>query len=159
MPKLKGDLRYVNKQKIEDITEKAIDNKIILDELVEISLANDVYISQHAALIVQSVAKENPEIIAPYLSKIISTIPNINNDSQLGNFIEILELVEADCSKIHDYCFDLIENSNKPGYVKIYSIKMLGIAAKKDEKLKLRVIEFIETRQDKFTSIYLKKKL
>ena len=157
MSELKEELRYVNKEKIEQTAERAINDKDILDELVEISLRNDEYISQHAALIILAIAKANQEKLSSYLPDIIDTIPNMVNDSQLGNFIEMLGHVEADCSKLYDFLFDIIEVSEKPGFVKIYSIKMLGITAQRDETLKQRLIEFIETKNDGLKSKYLRK--
>jgi len=157
MSELKEDLRYVNKEKIEETTELAINNNDVLSELIEISLQNDEYISQHAALIVQSIAKTKPEVLSPYLEKIVKTIPELQNDSQLGNFVEMLEFVNTDCSIIYDFCFDLIENKDRPGFVKIYSVKMLGIAAQRDKVLKLRLINFIEEKQESISSTYLKR--
>jgi hypothetical protein len=65
--------------------------------------------------------------------------------------------VEADCSRLYDFLFDIVELSEKPGFVKIYSIKMLGITAQRDDVLKERLIEFIETKNDNLKSKYLRK--
>ena len=157
MSELKEELRYVNKEKIEQTAERAIEDNAILDELVGISLRNDEYISQHAALIILAIAKTNQEVLSPYLNDIIDTIPNMANDSQLGNFVEMLGYVESDYSKLYDFLFDVIELSAKPGFVKIYGIKMLGITALRDEDLKQRLIEFIETKNDDLKSKYLRK--
>lgn len=157
MSELKEELRYVNKEKIEQTADRAIQDENVLDELIEISLNDEEYISQHAALIILAIAKTNKETISPYLEKIINTVPNLTNDSQLGNFIEMLGHIDADYSKLYDFLFDLIEVSEKPGFVKIYSIKMLGITALRDEDLKAKLIEFIETKNDNIKSKYLRK--
>ena len=157
MSDLKEELRYVNKEKIEQTAERAINNKDILDELVAISLADEEYISQHAALIILEIAKNSQESLSSYLDNVIDTLPKLTNDSQLGNFIEMLGHVEADCSKLYDFLFDLIEVSKRPGFVKIYSVKMLGITANRDEVLKERLIKFIETKNEGIKSRYLRK--
>jgi hypothetical protein len=155
MSDLTDKLRYVNKEKIDEITQISISDYNILKELIEISLQDEEYISQHAALIILSIAKIEPSILFEFKDLIIGAIPTLTNNSKLGNFIEILEHTDFDCSKLYDFCFDLIENSDKPGFVKIYGIKMLGNAAKKDEVLKQRLIEFIENTHEKLKSRYL----
>jgi len=157
MSELKEKLRYVNKEKIEQISAIAINDKDILDELVVISLNNEEYISQHAALIILAIARINKEILSPYIEDFIDTIPNLSNASQLGSFVDMFGYLDADYSKLYDFLFDLIEFSEKPGFVKIYSIKMLGKATQRDKKLKQRLIEFIEIKNDNITSKYLKK--
>jgi hypothetical protein len=63
MSELKEELRYVNKEKIEQTAERAINDDKILNELVGISLRDDEYISQHAALIILAIAKTNKEVL------------------------------------------------------------------------------------------------
>ena len=157
MSELKEELRYVNKEKIEQTAERAINDDKILNELVGISLRDDEYISQHAALIILAIAKTNKEVLTSYINNILSAIPNLTNDSQLGNFIEMLGHVEANIFSLYDFLFELIEFSEKPGFVKIYSVKTLGIIAQRDEVLKERLIEFIETKNDNLKSKYLRK--
>jgi len=157
MSELKEELRYVNKEKIEQTAERAINDDKILNELVGISLRDDEYISQHAALIILAIAKTNKEVLTSYINNILSAIPNLTNDSQLGNFIEMLGHVEANISSLYDFLFELIEFSEKPGFVKIYSVKTLGITAQRDDVLAERLIEFIETKNDNLKSKYLRK--
>ena len=157
MLNLIDELRYVNKEKIEQTTELALNNSKILEELIGISIGDDEYISQHASLIVHAIVKKDNKIILPYIDDIISILPKLTNNSQLGNFIEMLEQIAVDCSEIYKFCFNLITDNNRPGFVKIYSVKMLGVAAKKDSNLKKILTEFIKEKYDSLGSSYLKK--
>ena len=153
------ELRYVNKEKIDKIATLALSNKDILEELVKISISNDEYTSQHASLIIQTIVKKDSKIISPYIDDIIDALPTFVNNSQLSNFIETLEYVDFDSPNIYEFCFNLIIDQNRPGFVKINCVKMLGIAAKKDNILKETLSTFLKEKYNSLESSYLKKEV
>ncbi len=154
---LKEELRYVNKDKIEEISELTKSDSDLLSRLVAVSLADDEYISQHAALIVKEIGIDRPEEIEEYLEDIISALLVMENDSQLGSFIEMFSLTDINVFELKDFLIKIIQDETRQAFLKIYCIKLLGNYAKLDETRKEEIIKLIEENFNYYTTYYIKK--
>ena len=154
---LKEELRYVNKDKIEEISELTKSDGNLLSDLIAVSLRDDEYISQHAALIVKEIGIERPEDIEEFLEDIIAALLVMENDSQLGSFIEMFSLTEIKVFELQDFLIRVIQDETRQAFLKIYCIKLLGNYAKIDETRKDEIIKVIEDNFSYFTTYYIKK--
>lgn len=154
---LKEELRYVNKDKIEEISELTKSDGDLLNGLIKVSLGDDEYISQHAALIVKEIGIERPEEIEEYLEDIISALLVMENDSQLGSFIEMFSLTEIKIFELQDFLINIIQDETRQAFLKIYCLKLLHNYAKIDETRKDEIIKIIEDNFNYFNTYYIKK--
>jgi len=154
---LKEELRYVNKDKIEEISGLVETDKELFDNLLNVSLGDEEYISQHAALIIKEIGIEHPEDIEENIEQIISALLVMENDSQLGSFIEMFSLTEIKVFELQDFLIKIIQDDTRQAFLKIYCIKLLSNFAKIDETRTNEIIKIIEDNFSYYTTYYIKK--
>lgn len=154
---LKEELRYVNKDKIEEISELTKSNTELLNNLIAVSLGDDEYISQHAALIVKEIGVNRPEDIEDNIEDIISALLVMENDSQLGSFVEMFSLTDIKVFELQDFLIKIIQDETRQAFLKIYCIKLLGNFARIDDARTAEIIKIIEDNFKYYTTYYIKK--
>jgi hypothetical protein len=102
----------------------------IFHEAFELIFQNKYKISARASRVIYFFAARNPEMIKPYLSRIIAALPVIDNNSILQNLLKILtEHPLPDDEEILglllNKCFEFIDSVETKPAVKVYSLDIL----------------------------------
>ena len=110
------------------IVEYIGDDKQRFDELINLFF-NDVYsVGQRAAWVVSYCAKPHPELIHPYIKKMLKNLDNQVHDAVKRNTVRVLQNISIPKSLqglAVKQCFRLCK-SNEPIAVKVFSITILG---------------------------------
>lgn len=154
---LKEELRYVNKDKIDEMSELTLEDKDLLADLVAVSLGNEEYISQHAALIIKEIGINRPEDVENFLDDIIAALLEMENDSQLGSFIEMFSLTTINVNQLKDFLINIIQDETRQAFLKIYCLKLLENYATIDAGRTNEVIELIDGNFNYYNTYYVKK--
>jgi hypothetical protein len=113
------------------IAVSAIENPAIFIKLYEYSHSPDKRLAFRASWTLSKVCDKFPELIYPYLPKIVESLNKIENESTLRSFLRIISL--SDLGKINsrqhgllaDYCFSALNSGFSAIAVKAYSMDIL----------------------------------
>ena len=123
--------RLMSMKEAEWVATSAIENPAIFLKLLEYSRSSDKKLGFHASWILSKVCDKFPEIIYPYLPRIVETLHQIENESALRSFLRIISL--SDLDKINnrqhgllaDFCFSSLNSGFSAIAVKAYSMEIL----------------------------------
>jgi len=113
------------------IATSAIENPDIFKKLLEYSFSQDKKLAFHASWILTKVCDKYPEVIVPFLSGIIETLDNLDNESAQRSFLRIISLTDINkISKRHhgilaEHCFTELRSGFSAIAIKAYSMEIL----------------------------------
>lgn len=113
------------------IATSAIENPAIFRKLLDYSYSQDKKLAFHASWTLSKVCDNFPEIILPFLSQMIDSLGQIDNESTLRSFLRIISL--TDMAEINnsrhgvlaDFCFSQLNSGFSAIAVKAYSMEIL----------------------------------
>jgi len=102
-------------------------------ELMKIFLAGEYRPTQRAAWPISVCAENNPQLIEPYLGKLIDLLPrNEIHNAVKRNILRLLQYVEIPIrfrGKVFSYCIDLIADPKEAIAVRSFALTVAGNAA------------------------------
>jgi len=109
-------------------------------QLMALFLKGEYRTTQRSAWIVNLCAEKYPELIRPYLKKMIRRMqePGVH-DAVKRNVVRILqfhEIPDALLGEVTSICFDYLASPNEPIAVRVFSMTVLANAAQKEPDLK-----------------------
>jgi len=118
-------------QEAEWVATSAIENPAVFQKLFEYSSSSDRKLAFRASWTLSKVCDRFPELIIPYLSRIVEILNEIDNESALRSFLRILAL--SDPEKINsrqhghlaEFCFNALKSGFSAIAVKAYSMEIL----------------------------------
>jgi|WetSurMetagenome_2_1015567.scaffolds.fasta_scaffold05781_7 8-oxo-dGTP diphosphatase len=118
-------------QEAEWVAMSAIENPAIFLKLFEYSHSPDKKLAFRASWTLTKVCDKFPEMIYPYLSQIVETLNEIDNESTLRSFLRIISL--SDLRKISsrqhgllaDFCFSRLNSGTSAIAIKAYSMEII----------------------------------
>ncbi len=123
--------RMMGMKEAEWTATSLIENPVLLDKFVEFSFSDDQKLAFHASWILTKASDKSPEILYPYLPRIIDSLQSIKNESTLRSFLRILAFSDpAGFSTKHqgllaDICFKLMNSAFSAIAIKAYSMEIL----------------------------------
>jgi 8-oxo-dGTP diphosphatase len=121
----------ISMKEAEWVATSAIENPAIFINLFEYSCSPDKKLAFRASWILSKVCDKFPEIIDPYLSRVVEILNELDNESALRSFLRIISL--SDLEKISnqqhgvlaDFCFNSLKSGFSAIAVKAYSMEIL----------------------------------
>ena len=158
---IKEDLKSVSKIKIEAWRNKALDNHEYFDTALKIGLTNEKPYCWRCAWIIFKASEKKPELLNPYITRIINSLENFRFDSQIGGFLKTLtyavEIDEELLGLLTNYCIKIIYDTQRPSHNKYYAIQLLLKIAKKFPDLSREFTLVIEENLPYYERPYLKR--
>lgn len=108
-------------------------------ELMNLFFNDEYRVVQRSAWAVNYCAVNHPQLIKPYLGKMIDYMRKPVHDAVRRNTIRILQFVEIPktlTGKVANVCFDLLQSKDEPVAVKVFSMTVLGKLCKTEPGLK-----------------------
>ena len=117
------------------------------DLLMDISLNDNSHKSWRAAYMADKIHDEYPDLILPYINKIIQILPILTNSSKKRHFLKLLSM--HDLEKKHfgflvDYCLNTLTSANEPPAVRVHAMQILFNISEKERELQPELIDIIE---------------
>jgi hypothetical protein len=121
----------MGRKEAEWIANSAVENPVIFRKLIDYSYSDDDKLAFRSSWILAKVCDKEPAIIYPYLSEIVATLKNLNNESAQRSLLRIISLSEMNkLSKKHhglltDHCFEALKSNFSSIAIKAYSMEIL----------------------------------
>jgi hypothetical protein len=115
-------------------------------ELMELIFAGEYRLTQRAAWSMNYCAERHPELIRPYLSKLLDCLERDDmHDAVKRNVLRMLQYVDIPrrlAGKVYGHCIDLIDDAYEPAAVRAFALTVAARIAKSEPHLmnELRLI-------------------
>lgn len=108
-------------------------------ELIDVFFAGPYRVTQRAAWPLSVVAEKRPELLRPYLNKLIDQLPKKDvHPAVKRNVVRLLQFVEIPTrlrGKVYSHCLDLIADPKEPIAVKAFSLTVAERIARNEAAL------------------------
>jgi 8-oxo-dGTP diphosphatase len=118
-------------QEAEWVATSAIENPAVFHKLFEYSHSSDRKLAFRASWTLSKVCDRFPELIIPYLSRIVEIFNTIDNESVLRSFLRIISISDIDKidrnqhGVLADFCFNSLKSGFSAIAVKVFSMEIL----------------------------------
>lgn len=138
-----------------DLIAKAIgDNPKEFKKIIDLIYSAKHPIPQRASWLLKIKSRSHPELIQPYVTKLIDTVNDFKISGIRRHFVDALstqKIPEKWQGKTVNICFDFILSPDEPVAVKVLSLEILSNIAKQYPELKNEIIAAIEDQLPKTT--------
>ncbi len=144
-------------KKLADLTvNMIIDNPLLIEPLLEISCTESGPLSQRASRVLSIYFCRFPEMLKPYVSRIITELSKLKSEGSLRNFLKIfseipLSLGNKNKSILLNLCFDYL-SGNCSIAVKAYSMDILYRFSAEIPEIKNELYHLIESQMPDFSA-------
>jgi 8-oxo-dGTP diphosphatase len=113
------------------VATSALENPAIFSKLFEYSLSSDKRLSFRSSWTLTKVCDKFPELMYPYLKKVVELLGKIENESTLRSFLRIISFSDLDTisssdqGKLADFCFSTLNSGYSAIAVKAYAMEIL----------------------------------
>ncbi len=113
------------------IAESAIANGEILGKLLDYSFSADKKLAFRASWTLSKVYDKIPEVVVPYLNRLIESLDSIDNESVQRSFLRILSLSDLNPVSsrnqgiLADHCFRMLKSGFSAIAIKAYSMEII----------------------------------
>lgn len=120
---------------------------------------NDEYrVVQRSAWIVNNCAENYPELIKPYIKKMIAYLQKPVHDAVRRNTVRIFQFIDIPknlAGQVATVCFDLLQSKTEPVAVKVFSMTVLAKICKTEPEMKNELKLLIEQQLPYSTTGFL----
>ena len=115
-------------------------------ELMKIFFAGEYRLTQRAAWSLNYCAEQHPELIQPYLPKLLNCLnrDDVHNavKRNIVRLLQFIEIPKKSHAKVYSLCIDLVDNPNEPVAVRVFAMTVAARIAKSEPALmnELRLI-------------------
>ena len=100
----------------------------IFKQLIELLFNGAAPLPHRASWVVSTISDYNPELVRPYLKKIVSHIEKFDHSGIHRNLLRYLaaeKIPEALQGKMYDVCYRWLQSRNEPPAVKVHCMQIL----------------------------------
>lgn len=120
------------------------DDKKRFAELMDLFFGNEYRVTQRAAWAVSNCAENHPELIRPYLKKIVVNLekPDLH-DAVKRNSLRLLQFIDVPSSvqgRLVDRCFNYIVSVDEPIAIKAFALTVVQRICEKEPDLKQELV-------------------
>lgn len=118
-----------------------------LNKLIELILKGEKKVGERASWVLTKLADTHPELISPYLNKLLSHLKNSANETINRNIIRCLENIDpekTDQDLAFEICYQYFENKSNPIAVRVFAMSFLSKIALKYPEFREELILLIE---------------
>lgn len=148
MNKIRTLLLEEKSKKIRDeIVRTVLDNHKQMDDLMVCFFDKSLRLNQYASWPMTVIVDNNPDLILPYLSKMLKSLDNPAHDAVVRNTVRVLQNIsipEELEGEIYERCFDYLNDPREKPSIRAFSMKVLSNIAIIYPELKEELIKSIE---------------
>jgi hypothetical protein len=120
---------------------------VLFKELISLVFTGKPPLPMRASWVISGVTDKYPELLKPYLKKIVDNIEKFDHPGTRRNllrYIAMIQVPESLQGKLFDICYQLLKSRYEPPAVKVHSMQILYNIAKKEPDLKREIRLLIE---------------
>jgi hypothetical protein len=121
-------LKEHSKRQTLKIAHSIGNSKEKFSELINLFFNGSYILSQRSSWIVSHCADSHPELIRPYLDKMISRLGKPCHDAVIRNTLRIFqtaEIPERSCGSLSDQCFKILCSQEQPVAIRTFAMTVL----------------------------------
>jgi hypothetical protein len=129
------------------LIRQLIDKPEEITLLMNIALHSDNKKSWRAAWVADKVNDKKPELITPFLGKMINQLKRETNTGKKRQFLKLISLNEIQKNHfafLTNYCFKCFTSATEPVGVKVHALQILFNISEKEADLKPELLSLIE---------------
>jgi hypothetical protein len=133
------------------IKDAIIKNPALVDDLMECYFSKSIRLCQRASWSIMFLGLEAPDILRPYLSKMVDHLPTAQHDAQIRNTVRIFEEIEIPEDlegPLFEHCFGYLLDSKYATAIRAFSLTVLEKIANKHPDLKSELRDEISVQLD-----------
>jgi hypothetical protein len=143
-------LREHSKKQCNRIADNALLTKSNFKKLIDVYFAGPYRITQRAAWPISVCVEREPEIILPYLSRIVKFLDSENvHDAVKRNTLRLLQFVKIPKrlqAKVLDVCFKYLNDANEPVAIHVFAMAVIAQLASEHADIKKELSIVIEDK-------------
>ena len=139
-----GDLRFIGKAN--DVVQQILEDPKLFPDVVEGMTSDDPIIRMRSADVIEKVAKQHPEYLQPFKTKLINEIALTNQKEVQWHVAQMFSYLSIDQSERKAITKILLNyiSQNTSTIVKTFSMQTLAIFAERDADMRPQIIQLIE---------------
>jgi 8-oxo-dGTP diphosphatase len=124
--------RITSTQEITMVAHSAVSDTMLLSQLVTLSSSREKRVGFMASWALSKVSDMNAEVLSPFLSVMIDTLPGVPNESVQRSFMrvimksEVSSIPQSHHAKLIEYCLGIMHSANTPVAPKAYGMEILA---------------------------------
>lgn len=133
------------------IKDAIIKKPSLIDDLMVCFFADEIQLCQRASWPLMFIGVAAPEIIRPYLSKMVDHLPRAKHDAQIRNTVRIFEEIDIPEDvegPLFEHCFGYLLDSKYATAIRAFSLTVLEKIANKYPDLKVELKAELIVQQD-----------
>lgn len=130
-----------------EVVQSIEGNPIRFKQLMHLFFSNEYRVNQRAAWVMSHCVDKEPEIILPYLTKMVKNLYKPTNDAIKRNTMRILQFVEipeALWGETLEKCFEYMESNAEPIAVRVFAMTVAYIISEHVPEIKPELKTLIE---------------
>jgi hypothetical protein len=136
-----------SKQNTAAIVSYVLGHPSSMKELMQCFFVDNIMICQYASCAVELIAKEKPQLIAPYFSKMVKCLAMPKQLTLIRNVLRVFQQVsipEKYLGEVFERCYQFIASPQIPVAIRAFSITVCYSIAKEIPELKNELALIIE---------------
>ena len=133
------------------LVDHLTNHPVKINYLAELALDETKQANWRAAWVLDKLNARRPDLVSPYIPKIIKAVQKTRNKSKLRHFLKLISLHPIPVKSqgfLFNYCTDCFSSPNSPIAVKSNALQVLYEISKGIPELEQELIHLIETGID-----------
>jgi hypothetical protein len=118
-----------------------------IEHLMDIALNVPAKGSWRAVWVADRIHERKPELIKPYINRMVDALETINNESKLRHLLKLISLNDIPLEKLSfllDYCIREFTNAERPVAVRVHAMQVLFEISELEPDFKPELVQVIE---------------
>ncbi len=161
MSEVKNILHKSSKKLCLQAADKAHQSDEFLNDLIGLSIKNEMPFSSRAAWSLLSVAEQNPEKVIPFIKTILDSLDKIENHTQIASLLRMFDALDNDleeCGELFDYCIHILRIPLEREYARAIAMNILVRFGKSYPELIPEISEQISQSLPQFKANHAQRK-
>ena len=146
-----------SKKGASNLISKILNHQVELEALMACFFSDDWVLCQKASWPVTILADQRPELLEPYLERMLDNLSRPNHDAVVRNTIrtwEVMDIPEDLEGPIYDRCFEYFIDPGNAVAIRVFSMTVCTNIAMKHPSLAEEIIPVIEDNWDHATAAW-----
>lgn len=146
-----------NKADAQKLSDKIISGQAHISELMDLFFSEDLRICQKASWPLTIIADERPDLLLPYMKRMIDHLDRPHHDAVVRNTVrawQVMHIPEEYEGDIYDRCFTYLADPQYAVAIRVFSMTVCANIAMRHPSLAQEVIPVIEDHWDHSTAAW-----
>ena len=139
------------------IATQVVDGRHSIEELMSLFFSDDWVICQKTSWAITMIADKDPDILLPYIPRMIDQLSRANHDAVIRNTIrtwQVMTIPEEYEGPIYDQCFEYFADPSYAVAIRVFAMTVCTNIAMRHPSLAQEIMPIIEDNWDHSTAAW-----